>query len=146
MPSAYEIRIQRLNETPDAPKLETPEAAFGYWQAVITRMPWYIPDREVCVSVTLNTRLRVTGHSLVGIGTLNEAVTHCRDVWRAACVMNAYGVVVMHCHPSGDPQPSEADTRITRRLAEAGTLLQIALLDHVIGAEKWFSFKQAGLL
>ena len=144
---AYEIRVQRLNETPDAPKLETPESAFRYWQSVITTMPWYIPDREICVAITLNTRLRVTGHSLVGIGTLNEAVVHCRDVWRAACVMAAYGVILAHCHPSGDPSPSEADHRLTRRMVEAGNLLQIALLDHVIvGADKWFSFKEAGLV
>ena len=145
--NSYEIRVQRLNETPDAPKLETPETAFRYWQTVITTMPWYIPDREVCVAITLNTRLRVTGHSLVSIGTLNEAVVHPRDVWRAAIAYAAYGVVLAHCHPSGDPNPSEADTRLTRRMAEAGSLLQITLLDHIIvGAGKWFSFKEAGLI
>ncbi len=58
--SIYEIRVQRLNETPDAPKLDSPETAFQYWQDVITKMPWYIPDREVCVAIMLNTRLRVT--------------------------------------------------------------------------------------
>ena len=144
---SYEIRVQRLNETPDAPKLETPEAAYRYWESVITKMPWFIPDREVCVAITLNTRLRVTGHSLVSIGTLNEAVTHPRDVWRAAVALAAYGVVLGHNHPSGDAGPSDADTRLTRRLVEAGNLLQIALLDHVImGDGKWFSFKEAGLL
>ena len=147
MSSAYEIRVQRLNETPDAPKLETPEAAFRYWQSVITTMPWFIPDREVCVAITLNTRLRVTGHSLVSLGTLNESVVHARDVWRAAVALSAYAVVLGHNHPSGDATPSEADTRLTRRLAEVGSILQIALLDHVIiGAEKWFSFKETGLL
>jgi len=143
----YEIRVQRLNETPDAPKLDAPEAAFRYWQSVITTMPWYIPDREICVAITLNTRLRVTGHSLVSIGTLNESLAHCRDTFRTACVLNAFAVVLMHCHPSGDVQPSEADHRLTRRMVEAGNLLQIALLDHVIvSAEKWFSFKEAGLV
>ena len=147
MSSAYEIRVQRLNETPDAPKLETPEAAFRYWQSVITTMPWFIPDRELCVAIMLNTRLRVTGHSLVSIGTLNEAVVHCRDVWRAAVVLSAYAVVLGHTHPSGDPTPSQADTRLTRRMVEAGNLLQIDLLDHlIIGDGKWFSFKEAGIL
>ena len=147
MASTYEIRVTRLNETPDAPKLEAPEAAFRYWRSVITAMPWYISDREVCVAITLNTRLRVTGHSLVSIGGLNESVVHSRDVFRAAVAMNAYAVVLMHNHPSGDPAPSDADNRITRRLSEASQVLQITLLDHVIiGAEKWFSFKEGGHL
>jgi len=145
--NSYEIRVQRLNETPDAPKLETPESAFRYWQSVITTMPWYIPDREVCVAITLNTRLRVTGHSLVSIGTLNESLAHCRDTFRTACVLNAFAVVLMHNHPSGDVTPSEADTRLTRRMSEAGGILQINLIDHVIiGDKKWFSFKEAGIL
>ena len=145
--NSYEIRVMRLNESPDAPKLETPETAFNYWQTVITKMPWFIPDREVCVAITVNTRLRVTGHSLVSIGTLNESLVHNRDVWRAACVLNAFGVVVCHNHPSGDVTPSEADHRITRRLAEAARILQISLLDHVIiGAGKWFSFKETGVI
>src|SRR5271154_5873745 len=146
MASAYEIRVQRLNETPDAPKLEAPETAFQYWQSVITTMPWYIPDREVCVAITLNTRLRVTGHSLVSIGSLNESIVHSREVFRSAVAMNAYAVVLMHSHPSGDSDPSEADRRITRRLLEASQLLQIMLLDHVIIGKKWFSFREAGLL
>lgn len=101
MKPSYEIRVQRLNETPDAPKLETPETAYRYWQSVITTMPWYIPDREVCVAITLNTRYRVTGHSLISIGTLNESVLHCRDCWRAAIALSAYAIIVMHSHPSG---------------------------------------------
>jgi len=145
--NSYEIRVMRLNESPDAPKLETPETAFKYWQSVITTMPWFIPDREICVAITLNTRLRVTGHSLVGIGTLNESIAHCREVFRAAVAMNAYAVVLMHSHPSGDPTCSETDTRLTRRMSEAGNILQIALLDHIIiGSGKWFSFKEAGIL
>jgi DNA repair protein RadC len=147
MPSSYEIRVMRLNETPDAPKLETPETAFKYWETVITKMPWYIPDRELCVAVTLNTRLRVTGHSLVSIGSLNESIVHCRETFRAACVLNAYGILVMHNHPSGDPNPSEADHRITRRLVEASQILQITMVDHIIvGGSRWFSFKEAGVI
>ena len=144
---SYEIRVLRLNESPDAPKLDSPENAFKYWNDVITNAPWYIPDREVCVAIMLNTRLRVTGHSLVSVGTLNESIVHSREVWRAAVAMNAYGVVLAHCHPSGDPSPSEADRRITRRMSEAAGVLQISLVDHIIvGDGKWFSFKEAGVL
>ena len=147
MKPSYEIRVQRLNETPDAPKIDTPAMAADYWKSVITTMPWYIPDRELCVSITLNTRYRVTGHSLVSIGTLNESIVHSREVFRAAVAMNAYAVLLMHNHPSGDPQPSEADHRITRRMNEAAGILQISLIDHIIiGDGRWFSFKEAGVL
>ena len=145
---SYEIRVQRLNEMPDAPKIDCPQQAHRYWQDVITKMPWFIPDREICVALTLNTRYRVTGHSLVGLGSLNEAVTAPREVFRAAVAMNSYAVILVHCHPSGDPSPSEADHRLTKRIVEAGNILQILLLDHVIVGQTppWFSFKEAGAL
>ncbi len=148
---SYEIRVQRLHETPCAPRIETPAHAEAYWREVITGMPWFIADREVCVSLALNTRLRITGHSLVSVGTLNETVVHAREVFRAAVALNAWGVVLMHNHPGGDTTPSDADRRITRRLQEAAAVLQIGLHDHVIvggvGANPgWFSFREAGLL
>jgi len=146
--SSYEIRVQRLNETPDAPRIETPDETVKYWEEVITKMPWYIPDREVCVSITVNTRLRPTGHSLVSIGTLNETVVAPRDLFRAAVALAAFGVILVHNHPSGDASPSNNDNLMTRRIAECGIILQIKLVDHVIvgasGAR--FSFKESGLL
>jgi len=85
-------------------------------------------------------------------GSLNESIAHPREIFRPAVSKGAYSIVVVHNHPSGDPQPSEADRRLTRRLAEAGTLLQIPLADHVIIGSKrgdlapYFSFREAGLL
>lgn len=145
--STCEIRVVRVNETPCTLKVETPLQAAQYWREVITAAPWFIPDRETCVVLILNTRLAVTGHSLVSVGTLNETVVHPRDVFRAAVAMNAYSVVVMHNHPSGDPSPSEADHRITRQLVEAGRTLRIQLTDHIIiGEGKEFSFREAGVV
>jgi DNA repair protein RadC len=87
----------------------------------------------------------MAGHD--NVGTLNESLVHPREVFRAAVAMKAYAVVLLHSHPSGDPNPSEADNRITRRLVEASKVLQITLLDHlVVGDEKWFSFKEAGVV
>ena len=147
MKKSYEIRVQRLNETPDAPNISTPEEAVLYWTNVVTAMPWFIPDREVCVALTLNTQHRVTGHHLVSVGTLNETVVHSREVFRAAVALNAYGVVLMHNHPSSGVEPSEADRRMTKRMVSAAEILQIKLLDHVIvSGTSWFSFKEAGLV
>ena len=148
MSASYEIRVLRLNEMPDAPKIDCPQQAHRYWQDVVAKMPWFIPDREVCVVLTLNTRYRVTGHSLVSVGTLNESIVAARDVFRPGVAMAAFALVLMHCHPSGDPSPSEADHRITRRLSDAAGILQINLLDHIIVGltPPWFSFKEAGVL
>ena len=145
--SSFEVRVQRLNEVPGSLLIDTPGAAACYWREKIAAMPWYDPEREMCVAVMLNTRLSPAGHALVGIGTLNECTVHARDVFRAAVAMAAFGAVLMHNHPSGDPAPSEADRGLTRRLADAGNILQIRLLDHVIvGEGKHFSFREAGLL
>ena len=143
---SYEIRVLRLNETPDSPRIETPEETVRYWREVIEKMPWYISDREVCVAIAVNGRLRATGHSLVSIGTLNETLVHPRDVFRAAVALNAYGVVLVHNHPSGDAAPSGNDHLMTKRIAECGTILNIKLLDSVIVGDGWFSFKESGLL
>ena len=145
--SSFEIRVARLNELPDAPEITQPGNAAQYWQTAIEKMPWFIADREICVALTVNTQSRVTGHHLVSIGTLNETVVHSREVFRAAVAMNAYGVVLMHNHPSGGVDPSDADKRMTDRLAKAADILQIKMLDHVIvAAGRWFSFREAGLL
>jgi DNA repair protein RadC len=90
MKASYEIRVQRINEVPFESKLDAPTCMVEYWNTVIAKMPWFIPDREICVSVTVNTRYNVTGHSLVSIGCLNESIVHPREVFRAAVAMNAY--------------------------------------------------------
>jgi len=118
-----------------------------YWQMVITTMPWYFPDREICVAIMLNTRYSVTGHSPVSVGSLNESIVAPREVFRSAVATAAYAILVVHNHPSEDPSPSEADHRFTRRLSEAGGILQINLFDHIIvGNGRYFSFKEAGVV
>jgi len=145
--STFEVRVQRLNETPGSMRVDDPVSAVAYWREKIAVMPWYDPEREMCVSVMLNTRLSAIGHTLVGIGSLNECTVHPRDVFRAAVAIAAYGVLVIHNHPSGESSPSGADRTITQRLVEAGKIIQISLLDHVIvGANSHFSFREAGLV
>jgi len=100
----------------------------------------------------LDTRHGLLEEREVSRGSLNESIAHPREIFRPAIAKGAYAIAVVHNHPSGDPQPSEADRRLTRRLVEAGTLLQIPLVDHVIiGAKRgelppYFSFREAGLI
>jgi DNA repair protein RadC len=90
------------------------------------------PECECFVILMLNTRRRVKGHQLLTIGTMDTLLVHPREVFRAAVIASAAAVVLMHNHPSGEPQPSEADIKVTRDLMRAGQLMKIEVLDHVI--------------
>jgi DNA repair protein RadC len=100
----------------------------------------------------LDTRRGLLEEIEISRGSLNESIAHPREIFRPAIAKGAYAIAVVHNHPSGDPSPSEADRRLTRRLAEAGTLMQIPLVDHVIVGAKigsnppYFSFREAGLI
>lgn len=141
----FDVRISMVSEQPAFGKVESPEASLRYWKDVIEKESWFDPEKEQVVALILNTKCTVKAHSLVSLGTMNESIVHPRDVFRPAIAMGAYAVIVMHNHPSGDPAPSMTDHSLTRRLSEAGELLQIKILDHVIvGADRYFSFKEMG--
>jgi len=95
--------------------------------------------------IVLNSR----GHSIaeVSVGSLNASVVHPREVFAEAIRNKAASVIFAHNHPSGDPEPSEDDLEITKRLVESGKILGIEVLDHIIVAKDgFFSFKNKGLL
>lgn len=133
-----EYKVVSLRECPTPASLQfctTPEQAVEYWRLHVVTAPYFKPDCECFVTLLLNTRRRVKGHELIGIGILDSVLTHAREVFRAAIVSAASAVVLMHNHPAGDPSPSEADIRVTRELIQAGKLLRIEVLDHVIVGE-----------
>lgn len=128
-------------------KVDTPQLAAEYWRANIATAPHFNPDVECVAVLLLNTKLRVKGHAIVSIGSLNEAHASPREIFRGAVAAAAFAIVLMHNHPSGEPEPSEADRRFTRRLKEAGAILMIHLQDHVvIGHGRHFSFRETGCL
>ena len=92
--------------------------------------------REHFLVLLLNARHEVTGQETVSIGSLNASIVHPREVFRPAVLASAAATVLVHNHPSGDPEPSEEDLSITKRLVEAGELLGIQVLDHVIVASR----------
>jgi len=97
--------------------------------------------------VLLDGRHRVLGDETVSRGTLTASLVHPREVFRPAIRHAAAAVVLVHNHPSGDPSPSDEDRRVTRRLAAAGELIGIRVVDHVvIGARAFHSFRDAGEL
>lgn len=97
--------------------------------------------------ILLNTRNKIIGISTVSIGTLNSNLVHPREVFREAISHSAASVVFAHNHPSGDSEPSEDDLTITKRLTEAGKILGIEVVDHIIITKNgFFSFKEKGLI
>lgn len=99
-------------------------------------------QREVFVALLLDVQNRLQGEALVSIGTLTSSLVHPREVFRQAISQGAAAVIVAHNHPSGDPNPSNADREVTRRLIRAGQLIGIPLLDHVvIGQARFVSLR-----
>ena len=91
-------------------------------------------DREVFVVLHLDTRNRVVAHETTSIGSQNASLVHPREVFKAAILKGATSIILAHNHPSGDPAPSKDDIDLTHRLAEAGGLMGIQVLDHVVVA------------
>jgi len=134
-----EWKLVSLRECPTPAEMqicEAPEQAVSYWNTHIVTHPYFDPDRECLVVLLLNTRRRIKGHHLVSIGTMDTILVSATSVFRIAVLASASGIVVMHNHPSGQPEPSEADIRVTRDLIRAGQLLKVEVCDHVIMLSK----------
>jgi DNA repair protein RadC len=100
---------------------------------------------EVFGVLCLTTRHRIIGYHEVSRGALDATIVHPREVFRAAILANAAAIILAHNHPSGDPTPSNDDRDLTRRLVEAGNLLGIPVLDHiVIGDGQHVSLRASG--
>lgn len=142
-----EFKVLRVRDCGTAEPVigDCPPKVAAYWKEHVATAPWFSPDQESFVVIFLNTRCRITGHTLVAIGILDQVVVHPREVFRAAIVACAHSVVLVHNHPSGDPSPSEADIRITKELIAGGKLLRVDVRDHIIiGAEKNVSLRELG--
>ncbi len=104
-------------------------------------------DREHFVILMLNTKHRVIAKKIVSIGHLNASLVHPRELFKDIIKRSSAAVILVHNHPSGDPTPSKDDITITNRLCEAGRLLGIDVVDHlVVGDKKYVSFREKGLI
>ncbi len=117
-------------------------------EAVVKAIRASIKDKakEHFKLILLNPRNKIIGISTISVGTLNASLVHPREVFKDAIVHSAASVVLAHNHPSGDPEPSEDDLTITKRLTESGKILGIEVLDHIVVVKNgFFSFKEKGL-
>ena len=150
--STHRITVTTVRETPCDILADDPEKLLRYWHEVIATQPDHEPDKETVIVVMLTTRLRPFAWHRVSLGTVSESSAHPREVFRPVIAAGAYACAMMHNHPSGDPTPSRADELITRRMIEAGTLLQVPLIEHLIvgepspGRSPYYSFREAGLI
>jgi len=103
--------------------------------------------KEMFMALHLDGKNRIICIDLVSIGSLNQSIVHPREVFKTACLSNAAAIILVHQHPTGDPAPSSEDIAITRRLKEAGEIMGIKILDHIIvGSGEYMSFVERGLL
>lgn len=102
---------------------------------------------EVFAILCLNTKKKVAGAHIISQGSLSSSIVHPREVFKAAILNNAASIILAHNHPSGDPEPSREDIETTRRLVEAGEILGIRVLDHIIiGEQRYLSMREEGLM
>lgn len=129
--------------------MHTDHPRFGSSKDVAALLQTYLKDadREHVVLLLLNRKNRLIGLNTVSIGSLTASVAHPREVFKPAILSNAAALILCHNHPSGDPAPSQEDRVLTQRPKEAGKLLGIDILDHLIlGDSRYFSFADEGLL
>lgn len=122
--------------------LSTPATSAAALTALLQDEP-----REVFAILCLSSKHRVIAYHEVSRGTLDATLVHPREVFKAALLANAAAIILTHNHPSGDPAPSPDDMALTRRLVDAGTLIGVDVVDHiVIGDGCYVSFRERGWL
>jgi len=100
-------------------------------------------DREMFLVICLNVKNQINSVQVASMGTLGSTIIHPREIFKVAIMSNAASVALIHNHPSGNTEPSRDDINITQRLIEAGELLGIRVLDHVIVADdRFYSFSE----
>lgn len=104
-------------------------------------------DREVCMAVYVDTKHRMLGIETISIGSVDHTFMVPRDIFRGALLSNASAIVLAHNHPSGNPEPSNDDEMVTRRIVRAGELMGVEVLDHLVfGSTSWTSLARRGII
>ena len=141
--AAFELanRLDGYPESGRKPVVKTPDEVVGLVKGRLKGK-----KREHFLVILLDTRGQLIKISEISIGSLDSSIVHPREVFKEALSASAASVIFVHNHPSGDPEPSEDDVKLTERLASAGEVMGIDVLDHVIiGDNKYLSLKREGL-
>jgi len=141
--AAFELtnRLEDYSETGDKPLVKTPEDVASVVRGRLRRK-----KKEHFLALLLDTRNRLIKVSEISIGSLDASIVHPREVFKEAISASAASVIFVHNHPSGDPEASEDDIELTKRLTKAGNIIGIDVLDHVIiGNRNFLSLKREDL-
>ena len=141
--AAFELtnRIESYSESGDKPLVKTPDDVAG-----LVRGRLKSKKKEYFLALLLDTRSKLIRLAEISVGSLDSSIVHPREVFQEAVSASAASVIFVHNHPSGDPEASEDDIKLTKRLVEAGEIMGIDVLDHVIiGDKKYLSLKREGL-
>lgn len=131
----------RVTERSLSAPVSTPREAAAFLAPILAHEPV-----EVFLAVFLNTRHRVIAFHEAARGTLDAALIHPREIFKAAFLANAAGLLLAHNHPSGDPEPSPLDDGLTSRLRQAGEIVGVEVVDHIIIGHdgRYCSYRESG--
>ena len=137
--SFVSIRLVREKTLRYETHITSPENSYKIAKEILANA-----DKETLAVFCLDTRNRINAINIVSIGTTNSADANPREIFKAAILSNSVAIVLAHNHPSGDCKPSSNDLKITRQVAEAGRILEIELLDHIVlGENDYWSAKES---
>ena len=140
----FDVRLVRDGRvaTMEPTIIRRPEDTLPVLEAELSELGY-----EKFIALALNTKNHVTAVLPVSSGSLNASIVHPRELFQRAILANCASLILAHNHPSGDPAPSPEDLALTRKLIDAGLLLDIPVLDHIVlGFGRYVSFKERGLL
>lgn len=140
--AALELGRRLLVASPDSrPQITSPNDAANF---LMLEMSGH--EQEHLISIMLDTKNRIIGTHTIYVGNVNASIVRVSEVFREAVRQNATAIIVAHNHPSGDPTPSPEDIQATQSIVEAGHLLHIQVLDHVVvGHQQFVSMREQGL-
>lgn len=123
----WRLRLEELDEFEYDLRVSNHELAAAVAEDIIGDL-----DREAMIALYLDVKNRPVGYSIVSIGTLDGTLVHPREIFKMAYMVNAKSLIMVHNHPSGHLSISQEDIDVTRRMVDAGEMLGIGILDHVI--------------
>ncbi len=122
--------------------LQSPESIASYYMERMRH-----ETKEILMLAMFDSKSMLIGEKVITVGTSNAALISARDIYRTALQEQAVYIVILHNHPSGNPEPSREDIQVTRKIQKSGELLDILLMDHIIiGDHRYFSFREQDIL
>jgi len=139
------IEIREINRVSENLKFTTVKAIVDYCFKKPLELNTLAQENLYCFC--LDTKSKVKSIELISKGSLTTSIAHPREILKAAILSNAVSIILVHNHPSGDPEPSDDDKNLTDKISKACGIMSISLLDHIIiGKNSYYSFREKGRL